>query len=490
LLLTAGQLGAASFGSPGTAGSDFTKIIASTRPAAMGGAGAALGSSLSGLDLNPATLAGISGPQLEAGHISWFEDIALDRVALAWGRPQGFAFGLSYVQLGTPEITQTDLSGLETGSFKQDDRGLGLSVARPVGMADLGLTLRGLQRQLAGLSETGFEADLGLRLRLGDGWSLGLGALHLGSLSALETEADAAPSTLRAGVGWEHPLGDDVEAAISVDGVQSVDSAIQVRAGAELTLYKVLSLRAGSQYSDAFDNRQAFTAGVGLHWQGLGVDYAYAPFGALGSTQRIGISWTGNPLAKRYVPARPQWLEARRENGGAVLRWDGAGAPQWAVYLKKGADDELTRVGQVTAAESQVRLRKVANNRDIVFAVAPIDPVEGEGPRSHQMTLPGGSTAKRVDAPVPPPVKLRVIKSEGLRVQWEPGQGSPQGVLFQAYVSSRSDGGFQPLGGLDASAERRLNLGKAKRVFVRVTARSSSPGSLESDWSDAIAIEP
>jgi hypothetical protein len=491
LLVLASSASAASFGSPGTAGLDSSKILSSPRPAAMGGAGTALGKALSNIDLNPAALSDLVGPQAEAAHISWFEDIALDRVALAWGRGQGASLGLSYVQLGTPDVSAIDVNGVSQGSFHENDRSLALSAALPVGSLDLGVSLRASQRELAGLSETGFDGDLGARLRLGAGWSLGLSALHLGSLSALEKEADAAPSTVRGGLAWDHALGDDVEASVAVDGVQSVDAAVQVRAGAELRLYRVLSLRAGSQYSDAYDNRQAFTAGAGLHWNGIGIDYAYAPFGALGSTQRIGLSWTGNPLAQAHGPARPEWLEARRENGGAVLRWDGSGAPRWAVYLKRGQGEELSRVTEVSSAESQVRLRKVADNTDVVFAVAPVDPVEGEGPRSHQMTLAAGQAKRRVAAPLQAPRNLRVNKLKGHHVSWEAPEGAPNGTLYQAYVSNRPDAGFKPLGGLNSLTERNVDLGKpARRVYVSVRAQRPEAGALESEWSEKVAVEP
>lgn len=480
----------------GTSGADFAKILASPRPAALGGAGVALGRDLGTLDLNPASLAGLDGLQAEAAHISWLESVALDHGALAWGRRQGISVALSYLQMGTPEIQSLDLNGAALGSFRQNDRSIGLHLARPFGRVDLGLAVRSLQRELAGLSQSGFEGDVGAQLRLGEAWTLGLSALHLGQLSALESAADPTPSAYRAGVAWQRALSDNVGAAFALDGVQPGDSSVQVRAGAELRLYRMLALRAGSQFSEAFDGRQAFTAGAGFQWQGLGVDYAWAPFGVLGSTHRVGLSWSGSKRretqARKAPKPKAQWLKAEREGQGVVLSWDGSAAPKWALYLKKEAKGELLKVAETGGAQPKVRLKRFAANADVVFAVAPLDPERGEGERSHQLVLAPGRESVKVQAPPGAPRNLRVIKgADGARLSWDAPLDAESRVLYQAYVSSRNDGGFQPLGGLNSLSERTLDLkAQKRRQYYSVRARRAEDDALLSDWAPTVSAEP
>lgn len=489
-------LSAAAFGSAGTAGADFSKILGAARPAAMGGAGTALGQDLGSLGLNPAALSGLAGFQAEAAHVSWLEGVALDHAVLAWGRRQGLSAALSYLQLGTPDMEGIDANGAALGAFRQRDASLALQLAKPLGRVDLGLGLRGLQRQLAGLSQSGVEADLGARVRLGGGWALALSTQHLGTISPLESHADPLPGTLRAGVAWERSLSDNIGASFALDGVQAVDSAVQLRAGAEMRIYHMLALRAGSQFSEAFDGRQAFTAGLGLAWQGLGLDYAWAPFGVLGNTHRIGLRWNGAARREEQARARPQpkaaWLQAQREGPGVVLSWDGSAAPRWALYLKKSRDSDLVKVAETAGDAPKVRLKRIAAGSDVVFAVAPLDPLLGEGERSHQLTLPPERAQIRQNAPPSPPRNLRVVKADDrARLSWDAPQEGAQGMLYQAYVSNRHDGGFKPLGGVNSLSERSVDLKDQKRrLYFSVRARRAEDDALLSDWSPTVSIAP
>src|SRR5258708_3460236 len=83
LLFFCGQVGRPDgFQTAGTAGADFLKIIPSTRASGMGGALVAFSDDLSSLDLNPAGLAMLSGPVATASHLSYFQSINMEYLAL------------------------------------------------------------------------------------------------------------------------------------------------------------------------------------------------------------------------------------------------------------------------------------------------------------------------------------------------------------------------------------------------------------------------
>jgi hypothetical protein len=56
----------------------------------------------------------------------------------------------------------------------------------------------------------------------------------------------------------------------------------------------MLALRVGYRTGSDVDGLSGLRAGLGLSWQGIGVDYAYAPYGKLGASHRISISYRGS----------------------------------------------------------------------------------------------------------------------------------------------------------------------------------------------------
>jgi len=55
----------------------------------------------------------------------------------------------------------------------------------------------------------------------------------------------------------------------------------------------VLALRVGYRTGSDVDGFSGLRAGLGLSLHGIGVDYAFAPYGKLGASHRISISYNG-----------------------------------------------------------------------------------------------------------------------------------------------------------------------------------------------------
>jgi hypothetical protein len=77
---------------------------------------------------------------------------------------------------------------------------------------------------------------------------------------------------------------------VSVDAINSRDFPETVNMGAEYVFMKTFALRAG--YMIGYDEK-GFTAGIGVQQTiegiGLGVDYAYSPFGVFGNVNRFAL---------------------------------------------------------------------------------------------------------------------------------------------------------------------------------------------------------
>ena len=246
LFLGAAAFLAASPSGTGTAGADFLKILSSPRAAGMGGALAVSGDDLSSLELNPAGLAQLPGFMATASHAAYLQGLSLEQAGLGFKHPYGGS-AFSVVMLSSPDITSLDEQGQEIGTFSLKDAAYTLGSAFSLGPLSLGASGKLINHSLAGLRAQGFGADLGAGLNLGFGLRLGAAAQNLGSLSALETEADPLPLTLRGGLAWQSNTQAPYGALVELDVVQPWDSTIQARGGVEARFQDLFFGRAGLQ---------------------------------------------------------------------------------------------------------------------------------------------------------------------------------------------------------------------------------------------------
>ena len=390
LSLAWGAAHAAGFGSPGTAGADFLKIPLSARAAGMAQALAAQGGAAEGLELNPALLGRLDGAQLAGGSVSYFEGITLNHGTLSYGQGRWGA-GLSLVTLTTPDIASYDSLGNASGSFRQSDMGLGLGAAYAWRKWSLGLAGRVVTRQLAGLGSSGFEGDAGVAW-LEEGWRFGVSAQHLGSLSALEQQADDSPMTFRAAVGWQGEGDEGLSLTLELDGVLERDAQTQTRAGVELGYRQSVFARLGWQYSASFDGRQGLAAGLGAAYKTLSLDYAYVPYAGLGSTHRFSLSARFGATGKGYgaveILGPPRDVEARVEGNALLLTWsapEGRAPAGYQVYVRRKRDDALKPALRKPTQSTQLRLKNLGSIKEAGFVVVSVDAKGEENGRADEL---------------------------------------------------------------------------------------------------------
>jgi hypothetical protein len=56
----------------------------------------------------------------------------------------------------------------------------------------------------------------------------------------------------------------------------------------------MLAIRAGYRTGSDYDGFSGLRAGLGITWHGIGIDYAYAPYGKLGAAHRVALSYRGS----------------------------------------------------------------------------------------------------------------------------------------------------------------------------------------------------
>lgn len=286
---------------------------AGNRALALGSAYAAIGGDASAIVWNPAGLGGVSRLELMLSHFSLQHDAQETFAAFAlpswrWGT---LGVGLRHFSVGGIEgrdtrnvLTNSDLVDSE------DEFALGWGVG--VGAWNLGTSVRVQRQSLAGFEDNGLGADLGVNVRplalvgstaAPDALTLGFAVRNVLRPSLrLDRDAVPDPTRIRAGLAWRALWG-----LVSADLEGGQGTALRPRAGFEWQPHGLFALRTGM-------NGGTYTAGLGLKWQNLTLDYAYQD-GEITPMHRIGIS-----LAHGRTVAESRTLALQREEDGIRAR--------------------------------------------------------------------------------------------------------------------------------------------------------------------------
>jgi hypothetical protein len=286
----------------GTSSFSFLNIPTGARAAALGQAFTSVPNDVQGLVYNPACLATMAASQISFEHLSYVADVTEEGfVAGHAGRDQAMSWGFQTNYLHVGEIDRTVATNLptgdgftEAGTFSTYDMSMGASLAGPFLMEGLsiGTTLKFLRESLADASSNGAALDAGVIYQgnVERSWNIGASLLNAGFASKFAEAAVKLPTTLRVGASGQ-PFA---QWLFSADFVKRTDTAGEADIGAEVTPKKLFSMRVGYRY--AFNNPDLgglsnFSAGMGLRFSSMSLDYAFIPLGDLGLTHRISLNY-------------------------------------------------------------------------------------------------------------------------------------------------------------------------------------------------------
>jgi tetratricopeptide (TPR) repeat protein len=274
---------------------------AGARAVALGGAFTAIGDGLEALEWNPAGLARASRTGFEVARAQQTEIGTTDDYAAfvlpnwRWGVA---ALAVRHIGVGGIE-PRDDRNQVMGGDLSDSETELTLAYAQTLRETwSVGGTVK-LQRQsLAGLSATGLGADLGVLAAVGpltgnrfdwlQGVTAGL-AVRNAIEPTLRLDRDNVPDPRlwRAGLAWNaSTLGANlVRLALDLDGSAGV--APRLHLGSEVSVRRMMALRAGWRGSHA-------TMGAGFIWHELKIDYAFED-NPVAAVHRIGLSHAFGP---------------------------------------------------------------------------------------------------------------------------------------------------------------------------------------------------
>ncbi len=282
-------------GDTGTTGAVFLKLAPGARPAAMGEAYTPLADDIYSIYFNPAGLNYIAENEISFMHSFWFQKINYSY--LAYARPLPFLKGkggasITYVNAGS--IERITSAGESEGYFSPYDLALSFSYARRIWGIDSGLSFKYIYQNIYDDSASAFACDLGLRRRIPEkNLEFGASISNLGSSIKINEHSHSLPILFRFGCGYN--VSDNLTAV--VQATIPADNKAIIHAGAEYIWKKgshfPVSLRCGYKTNSALDSLSAFSFGFGLKRDNLSFDYATNPYGKLGLSHRISLSFKG-----------------------------------------------------------------------------------------------------------------------------------------------------------------------------------------------------
>jgi len=281
------------FAQPGTTGLTFLQLGVGARSLAMGEAYSAIANDPSAMYYNPAAMSLSTSPQLLLMHKSWIQDTKTDYIA-AQTYAGRFRFGVAVNSTGVDNIEYRTQPGPAEGTFTARNAAMGFSTSYSVNPAlAIGATFNYLYEKIFVNDATGYGLNVGALYSGFFDTRFALSINNLGSMNNLDSAATTLPTSFRLGAARTYDMesiapNSDLTFAAEYVSYTS-EHTNHLHFGAELDYEHTFAMRAG--YLTGYDARSV-TAGIGVRYRILTVDYAYAPFSNdLGTTHTFSLGF-------------------------------------------------------------------------------------------------------------------------------------------------------------------------------------------------------
>lgn len=275
----------------GTTGMQVLKIGLGARAMGMAGAFTAVSDDVTGIYHNPSGLAGLNNMQMAFQHIMYFEDIQYANVSISNPLSIGVV-GFSFSHLWMDSI-----SGMESGTsaitkFDAKDSVITLSYSRYIEKISAGLALKIVKSIIDDNTATSYAADLSMMMKTYNNIKLAAVLQNIGTEVEYDGDdvgkvTDKLPQNLK--LGCSYPLN-DINIALDVNIPN--DNNVYINAGMEyvllINMFQV-PIRAGYTTLNDFDSIDGLSAGLGLIYNTVSIDFAWSPYGILGDTYRTSL---------------------------------------------------------------------------------------------------------------------------------------------------------------------------------------------------------
>ncbi|MFH2201487.1 MAG: PorV/PorQ family protein [Elusimicrobiota bacterium] len=295
----------------------FLFLDANARAAALGGAYTSLATDSNALLYNPAGLGRITDHELTFMHNSHI--LGITREYFGFAARRGWGLNLNYLSMrDIPRTTVSNPSGAGLGGAALTDFAFTVGYGRVVHeLLSLGVGVKYIRESVDNTVGTARAIDLGALYEISNvpDLRLGIALQNIGSTTQFERAKENLPLNIRMGASFDFDLMQRTHTA-AFDVTKERSDSVRIACGAEFHPVPTVPVRIG--FNTRNDAGPGVTAGVGWSANYFIFDYAFAPFGDLGSSHLFSVTarWGGHdrPLfsGRRTRPVKnmPQRITA------------------------------------------------------------------------------------------------------------------------------------------------------------------------------------
>ncbi len=274
-----------------TMGAEFLLMEVPAAPSALA-AGTAAGGGSEALTWNPAGILEQPDLSLAFTHYSSLADTAYEQLEVLYPAWLGGNWAARFFFAQTYNFMELNEWGEEVGTIDNYNMLLHLAHARSLGSGfEIGLGLKYFRSILAGFSSQGGAMDIGLRMQTG--WqplALGLAIQNIGLMEPFDRAAEELIPVIRAGVALKLApwIGPEIKIYADISRSLAEEKPAIAAGGLEYKIQDMVFLRGGYRLERELG---VGSLGAGFRVSGIGLDYAYQPYGGLGDTHRFTFSY-------------------------------------------------------------------------------------------------------------------------------------------------------------------------------------------------------
>ncbi len=317
VFMSSAVYGAFSSDGKGTTGATFLKIPRGVRATGMGGAYAGVSDDAESVFWNPAGLNKIDSMEISAMHSMWFESIYYNY--LNFVRPFEFGkagFSLNY--LGMDDIDKYTIDGVAADSAYSpyNLEAIG-SYGREIDGHMVGVNLKIIHQSIDDETSTGAGLDLGYLRDINNNLTLGGAVQNIGPGVKFRNETDPLPLNIKTGASYKD-LVDGLVLAMDLNF--PVDNIPNLRMGTEYSRYFTEEFkgmaRLGFKTSliEDLEAISGLSAGMGISYSGITVNYTWDPYGKLNSAHRFALSYNFGTLSAPEKKLSSEELEQSKRD--------------------------------------------------------------------------------------------------------------------------------------------------------------------------------
>lgn len=280
----------------GTTSGQFLKIGPSARALGMASSFGAVSDDVYAIHFNPAGLSQIKKEEVSATYLKYFADVNYG--FLGYVKPsQSGAMGFGITYLIVDGMEKRDESENFIGNFNAKDMSMVVSYTRKNVMEkslpgmNIGGTVRTIISEIDQTTAYSASVDIGAFYSPLEKLNIAVVLQNISWGIKYKEEADILPLNLK--LAGAYKITNILTVASDID-MYLIDAISYASVGVEYSIGKYLILRGGYRYG--YDTQHlgslvGVAVGMGVRMWNVGVDYAFVPFGDLGDTHRVSLSF-------------------------------------------------------------------------------------------------------------------------------------------------------------------------------------------------------